>query len=178
MPLIKTIKPEDATGELAQIYAQIKALRGTVPASSQLWSTSPELLKQQMSFIGYYIKHETLSAPLLACVRILVSGQTNCKYCVDFNSGMLVNMMGWSIEDVEELKTISKSSKLTPKENAILTFVAKSVKNNTKADEKELDALRTLGWSDADILDAVQHGARMLAIDIIFNTFDLISDDE
>ncbi len=178
MPLIKTIKPEDATGELAEIYAQMKALRGRVPMSSQLWSASPEQLKQQLAFIGYYMNHKTLSAPLLATIRILVSSNTGCKYCVDFNSGLLVNMMGWSVDDVAELKTIGKSSKLEPKENAMLSFVVTSVKKSSKADENELNALRAMGWSDGDILDALQHGARMSAIDIIFNTFDLISDDE
>jgi uncharacterized peroxidase-related enzyme len=178
MPLIKTIKPEDATGELAELYAQIKAIRGKVPASSQLWSASPELLKQQISFIGYYMKHETLSAPLLACIRILVSSQTNCKYCVDFNTGMLINMLGWSIDDTAALKNNAQSEKLSPKENAMLTFVVTSVKKCSKANEAELNALRAMGWEDGDILDALQHGARMSAIDIIFNTFDLISDDE
>lgn len=178
MPLIKTIKPEDATGELADLYAQIKVIRGRVPMSSQLWSTSPELYKQQLAFIGYYINHKTLSAPLLAAIRILVSSQTGCKYCVDFNSAMLVNTMGWSVDEVAELKTVGKSSKLATKENAMLFFVTNSVKKCSKADENELNELRTMGWSDGDILDALQHGARMSAIDIIFNTFDLVNDDE
>lgn len=176
--LIKTIRPEEATGELADLYAQIKAIRGRVPMSSQLWSTSPEQLKQQLAFIGYYIKHKTLSAPLLAAIRILVSSNTGCKYCVDFNTGMLVNMFGWSIDETAALKNNSTSDKLSEKENAILSFVVNSVKRCAKADEAELNALRDMGWSDGDILDALQHGARMSAIDIIFNTFDLISDDE
>jgi len=178
MPLIKTISPEQATGELAQIYEQIKAMRGRVPSSSRLWSASPALLKQQMDFIAYYMKHPTLSAPLLASIRILVSSATNCKYCVDFNSAMLVNMMGWSMDNVAELKEKANSSKLSDRENAMLSFVVKSVRNCSKADETELNTLRAQGWSDADLLDALQHGARMSAIDVIFNTFDLVSDDE
>lgn len=176
--LIKTIKPEDATGELADLYAQIKAIRGRVPMSSQLWSSSPELYKQQLAFINYYMNHKSLSAPLLAAIRILVSTATKCKYCIDFNTAMLINMFGWSIGETDELKTIGKSSKLTPKENAMLSFVVTSVAKCSKADEAELNALRAMGWEDGDILDALQHGARMSAIDIIFNTFDLVNDDE
>jgi len=178
MPLIHTIKPEDATGELAEIYVKMKELRGRVPASSQLWSVSPELLKQQLDFIGYYMNHKTLSTPLLAAIRMLVSSQTGCKYCVDFNTAMLVNMMGWSMDDVALLKENGKSAKFSDKENAMLSFVVSSVKKCSKADKAELAALRDMGWSDGDLLDALQHGARMSAIDIIFNTFDLISDDE
>jgi alkylhydroperoxidase family enzyme len=177
MALIRTIEPENATGELAELYSQILSLRGKVPNSSKIWSISPELYKQQLSFIGYYMNHKTLSAPLLACIRILVSSETNCKYCVDFNSAMLINMMGWSADEVAELKTSSKSAKFGEKENKILSFVAKSVKNSSKADVNELNELRKLGWDDADILDALQHGARMSAIDIIFNTFDIENDN-
>lgn len=177
MPLIKTIKPEDATGELAELYAKIEAIRGRVPMSSQLWSTSPSLLKSQLEFISYYMQHKTLSAPLLASIRILVSSNTGCKYCVDFNTSMLINMFGWNIDETAALKDNGRSEKLSAKENAMLGFVVNSVKKCTKADEAELNALRALGWSDGDILDALQHGARMSAIDIIFNTFDLISDD-
>lgn len=177
MALIKTIKPEEATGELAEIYAKVAAIRGRVPNSSQIWSVSPEQLKQQLSFIGYYMGHKTLSAPFLAAIRILVSTSTDCVYCVDFNSAMMVNMFGWSADDVAELKQNGKSEKLSEKENAILSFVVKSVKACKKADEAELNALRGMGWEDSDILDALQHGARMSAIDIIFNTFDIENDN-
>jgi alkylhydroperoxidase/carboxymuconolactone decarboxylase family protein YurZ len=34
-----------------------------------------------------------------------------------------------------------------------------------------LDALRALGWSDGDILDALSHGATMSASDILINAF-------
>lgn len=177
MALIKTIKPEEATGELAELYAKIQAIRGRVPNSSQIWSISPELYRQQLSFIGYYMNHKSLSASLLAAIRILVSGSTNCAYCVDFNSAMLINMFGWSFDDVEGLKKEGKSPKLTDNENAMLSFVVNSVKKSQKADVNELNALRAMGWEDGDLLDALQHGARMSAIDIIFNTFDIDNDN-
>lgn len=176
MPLIRTISPEASTGEIAELYKHIIELRGRVPNSSQIWSISPELYKQQLSFIDYYMTHKTLSAPLLACVRLLVSSDTQCQYCIDFNTSLLVNLMGWQMDDVAELKQKQQSARLSEKENAMLTFVLKSVKNCKKADVADLNALRALGWDDADILDAVQHGARMAAIDIILNTFDVESD--
>jgi hypothetical protein len=55
MPLINTVKPENATGELAELYGKITAMRGRVSNSTQIFSASPELIKQQMSFIEYYM---------------------------------------------------------------------------------------------------------------------------
>jgi alkylhydroperoxidase family enzyme len=86
-------------------------------------------------------------------------------------------MLGWSVDDVSSLKTIAKSAKLSEKEQKMLDFVVKSVEECKKADENELNDLRELGWNDKDILDALQHGARMSAIDIIFNVFDIENDN-
>jgi alkylhydroperoxidase family enzyme len=177
MPLINTIRPEEASGELAELYAQMIAIRGCVPNSSQMWSVSPELYKQQLSFIDYYMNHKTLSASLLACIRILVSTTTQCQYCIDRNTNMLINLLGWELNDVLALKTQGKSDRLALRENEMLRFVVEAVKNNSKADVQTLNTLRALGWSDAEILDSLQHGARMFAIDIIFNTFDIENDN-
>ena len=66
MPLIHTIQPQDASGELAKIYEIITSMRGTVGNNAKLFSVSPELLSQQMDFIKFYMNHPTLSMPLLA----------------------------------------------------------------------------------------------------------------
>jgi|GEM_PF-6489900 len=50
MPLINTIKPEDATGELAALYDQIKTMRGRVGNNAQLFSSSPGLFKTADEF--------------------------------------------------------------------------------------------------------------------------------
>ena len=38
MPLIHTVKPEDATGELAEVYQKVEAMRGRVSNSLQMLS--------------------------------------------------------------------------------------------------------------------------------------------
>lgn len=176
MSLIKTIEPQNATGELAELYAKISQIRGVVPNSSKLWSQSPELLKQQLAFISYYMNHKSLSAQLLAAIRMLVSTENSCEYCVDFNTAMLINSFGWSHEDVEALKNTKASVKLSDKEQKMLDFVLKSVKEKTKTSALELDKLSEMGWDESDILDALQHGARMSAIDIVFNVLGVEKD--
>jgi uncharacterized peroxidase-related enzyme len=171
MPIIKTYEEEEATGELKAIYEQIKKVRGSIGNNAKLFSSSPELLKQQMDFIKYYITHETLSMPLLAAIRILVSSTQQCKFCIDFNMAMLVNMFDWTVEDVEEMKKDFKKAKLEEKEIALLGFAVIAIKDAKSLGTNDMDALRELGWEDQEILDAVNHAARMLATDIVFNTF-------
>lgn len=176
MPLIKTYETDEATGELARLYEIITTMRGRVGNNAKLFSISPELLKQQMEFIRFYMNHPTLSMPLLASIRIMVSSGEDCSFCVDYNSAMLVNMAGWSIEQVEVMKTDMDKANLETREIALLKLVIKAIRNAHGVNANDLDQLREMQWEDKDIFDAVNHGARMLATDIMFNTFKIEKD--
>jgi alkylhydroperoxidase family enzyme len=171
MPLIQTIAPEEATGELAQLYTIIERMRGSVGNNAKLFSVSPELLRQQMDFIKFYMNHPTLSMPLLAAIRIMVSSGEECQFCIDYNTGMLINMAGWCFDQVAKMRKDPKSANLPERETAMLLLAIKAVRNAHGVTANDLDTLREMEWSDSDILDAVSHATRMLATDIIFNTF-------
>ena len=171
MSLLKTVSPNEATGEVAAVYEQIKAAFGGVPNVLSIWSASPPLLKQQFEMIGYYISHPNLSGPLLACIRMVVSKKTHCQYCIDMNAGMLINMMGWTPEQVADVQADPTKANLPEREKAMLLFVLAAVNDALAVKAADLDALRGQGWSDTDIFDALNHGARMVASDIILNAF-------
>lgn len=177
MPLIQTIKPEEATGELAELYGNIAAMRGRVSNSAQIFSASPELIKQQMSFIEYYmVKQKALSMPLLASIRMLISDKNSCSYCVDMNASILINMAGWTPKEVEAMRADPQHAKLDEKEKAMLLFVLKAVRTPHDVNAQDVQKLRDLGYKDGEILDATNHGARMSAIDIIFDAFKIEKD--
>lgn len=171
MPLIQTIAPEEATGELAKLYKIIETMRGSVGNNAKLFSISPELLRQQMDFIRFYMNHPTLSMPLLAAIRIMVSSGEECQFCIDFNTGMLINLAGWTFEQVTAMRNDPNAANLPEREIAMLNLAIKAIRNAHGVSANDLDTLREMGWSDSDILDAVNHATRMLATDIIFNTF-------
>jgi len=177
MPIIHTVAPEEATGVLAGYYEKITAMRGRVGNNARLFSASPELLRQQMEFIGYYMQHPTLSFALLAAIRVMVSSGESCDYCVDFNTGLLINMAGWTPEQVAAMRVNLDDAPFDDKEAAMLKLVVKAVRQAHDVTAEDMKVLRVLGWEDADILDAVNHGARMLATDILFNAFKIEKDD-
>jgi len=171
MPLIHTIAPSEAKGELAKLYTIIETMRGSVGNNAQLFSVSLELLRQQMDFIKFYMNHPTLSMPLLAAIRIMVSSGEECQFCIDYNTGMLINLAGWTFDQVTAMRNDPNSANLPEREIAMLNLAIKAIRNAHGVSANDLDTLREMGWSDNDILDAVNHATRMLATDIIFNTF-------
>ncbi len=169
--LLKTISPEAATGEVADIYTQAQNAWGRVPAPLQGFSNNPFLLKQQWEYYGNVMQHPTLSMPLLACVRMLVSEVGQCHYCIDMNAGMLVEMAGWTPEQVANTRADFMNSPLTDKEKTLLALILKAVKDASSVNAEDIDGARAAGWNDGEIFEAVHHGARMVAGDILINAF-------
>lgn len=176
MNMISTVSPELANGSVAQVYGQIGQAFGGVPNGMRLFSASPVLLEQNWQQMGYYMQHPRLSFPLLAFIRMLVSQRHECDYCIGMNESLLVNMGGFAMDDVLAAKRNPANAPLPEKDRAMLLAVLKTVEAPKALDKADLDRLRAMGWEDGDILDAVYHGARNVAIDIMFNAFKVESD--
>jgi alkylhydroperoxidase family enzyme len=152
MSILQTVTPESATGEVAEIYAQIKNAWGHVPAAIQVFSANPFLLRHQWEYYGSVMQHPTLSMPLTACIRMLVSEAGNCDYCIDMNAGMLINMAGWTPDQVAATRADFNNSPLGPAEKTLLGLVLKATRDSNRISTSDLDAARAAGWSDSDIL--------------------------
>lgn len=176
MPLIETVIPEKANGQVAAVYRDIAQVFGRVPNAMQMFSASPALLGQQWESMGYYLKHPALSFPLLAAVRMLVSQENHCHYCIGMNGSLLINMAKWTPEQVAATKRDAMAAPLAEKEKAMLAFVLKTVAERKPVTRAEIDRLVKQGWSESDVFDAVAHGARNVAVDIVFNTFQIEND--
>lgn len=176
MPLIHTIPPEQAEDRLASLYDEIHGVFGYIPNAFRLYSSSPELLETQWRQVAYFLRHPRLSFPLLACIRMLVSQANQCDYCVDLNAALLIERVGLSPEQVAAARNDRSQAPLPDHERALLLLCLKAVSVPLEVVSADLDALRNLGWTDADILDAVTHAARNQAADRVFNTFKIERD--
>jgi uncharacterized peroxidase-related enzyme len=176
MAIIDTVMPDAARGKVAQIYRQCEQKLGHVPNGIKIYSGSPFLLAQQWDLIGYYMSHPSLSFPLLALIRLLVSQENDCTYCVDLNSVMLMDMAGLTEEYLVTLRADPESAPISDKEKRMLRFVLSAVKNPKQVSRSDIETLRDAGWSDSDILDGLGHGARMAASGIIFNALKIEND--
>ncbi|MEJ2059213.1 MAG: hypothetical protein P8Y64_01825 [Gammaproteobacteria bacterium] len=176
MALIATVPLESAQDDVAEIYRQAEKILGGVPNALSIMSVSPLLLKQQWEYIAYNASQRSFTQPLLAMIRLLVSQENNCEYCIGLNTGLLINRFGLSQEQVDALRKDPSSAPLDEREKAMLQFVLKAVGRPSEVNADDIGAMHDLGWGDGDILDAVTHGARMLASDVVFNAFKLEAD--
>lgn len=173
MPLIQTTPPEKAQGKLAELYAEAEAMFGMVPDSVQMLGVSPAILENQLEFVGYYRGHATLSMPFLAMIRLLVSKACHSPFCQRVNSGLLLKA-GFSEEQIAAMQADPKAAPISEKEKALLMLVLKATDDPHSVTAADVDRVRSLGWSDVDIFDAVAHGARMVAGNIILDAFKVV----
>jgi len=170
MTLIRLIEKEEATGRVAEIYETMLNTMGFIPNAFKVFSPSEHVLSQQFANLGYFMRHKTLGGKLLAFIRMLVSEQEQCKYCIGMNSGLLLQY-GVLPNMLDEIRQNPAKAPLEEKDLALLLFVLKVVKDSNSIQQADVDKLKDLGWSEADIMDATYHGTTQVATDKIFNAF-------
>ena len=65
---------------------------------------------------------------------------------------------------------------LDDEEKALLLYVVRTTADSNAASNADIDALRKMGCSDMEIFDALHHGARQVAADIMLNAFKVEND--
>lgn len=168
MFLIDYVAPEKAKGTVKDIYAMFPENIG-VPESIQIFSANPVLLERQAESIKYFMGQEALSYPLLAAIRFVAAKDFGHPYCTELNKKMLL-AAGLSEEEVNKLGD-DPSIGFDENEAALLTFVLKSIKEPDATNQKDIDALRNLGWSDTSIFDAMAQATQMAAAGVLYRTF-------
>lgn len=171
MSLLTEVAPEAATGTVAEIYKMAEEMMGAIPNGIKVHSVNPAMMKMFWDYLGYVMNHPTLSGELFTCIRMLVSIQYKCEYCIRLNEGMLMNMSGYTAEQIAEIKIDPMNAPLTDKEKALLAYVIEATEDANAVGANEVDKLRREGCTDMEIYDALRHGANQVMGDILLNAF-------
>ncbi|MGM0428028.1 MAG: carboxymuconolactone decarboxylase family protein [Thermodesulfobacteriota bacterium] len=171
MALIQTIDPQEATGPVKEIYDKMMKVAPVVPRPLQMLSSSPELLSITLRSIMYYVNHPRFSPLLLAHIRLLVAHRHHYNYCVMFNTSVMQMLSDISDEQLEQLKKDPSTAALEDKEKQLLLFVLKAVATPEAIDDTDVSALREMGWTDQEIVEATHYGADMVRHGILFKAF-------
>lgn len=168
MFLLETQHPDQATGAVAEVYAHFQG-RMDVPAPLRLLSASPELLGLHFAQIAYFMRHPKLSFPVLAAIRFLAARQACFEHCRTLNRTWLVKA-GLTEDEVDALAQGRNVEAFSEAENALLRVVGKVLAKD-KLRAEDVAALRDLGWTDADILDACAQGASLIGAAYLSEAF-------
>lgn len=171
MSLLQQVAPTDATGTVGEIYQQAEQMMGFIPNALQLYSVNPITMQQLWGFIGYVSQHPSLSGKLFAVIRVMVSVEDHCEYCIGLNESMLINMHDMTVEQVAAMKADPQNATLDEKETALLLYALKALADSNGVGKAEVQALHDKGCSDLEIHDALAQATKQQATNIMLNAF-------
>ena len=121
----------------------------------------------------YLLDETTLSYDIKEAIALLISKENGCKMCVDVHKS-IAKMLGLSEEKIEEILQGVESMNVDNKDKALLNFCTKaSGKDNYKILKEEIDALKEMGWSNTQIIEAVAITGYFNYINTLSNVFGL-----
>lgn len=128
---------------------------GSVPNLFRLVSNSPAALEGYLGLSGALGKG-SLSAPTRERIALAVAEINGCAYCLSAHTYLGKNLA--KLDDAEIAANRSGSSK-DPKAAAAVAFAAKVTAQRGKVSADDVAAVKAAGYSDAEIVEIVQHVA-------------------
>ncbi len=161
-----------ATGATAEVYAQVRKIAGgTVPnLFAAVGHVAPETLSAVLNAEGA-LAVGSLSKQDLETIKLLVSEQTGCDYCVAAHQ-MLGKMTGLSAEALKQIRAGQATG--DARRDALVHFVLNLQKTSGTISENEFAAIRTAGYSETQLAEI----SLAVAMTIFTNTFNRINDTD
>jgi uncharacterized peroxidase-related enzyme len=150
MARLKQISPNQASGEVKNIYTAIEKKMGSVPNIFQYMADSLPLLKGFIS-LTELCNSTHLSPKLREEIVLAVSQNNNCQYCLSAHSAVAKNL---GLKEKEILDS-RKASSGDPKTKAILEFTKKFIEKKGMVNDQEVNQLKTAGLNEGEIGDVL-----------------------
>lgn len=176
---IALLDPTPPQGEQSRVDAVLgmaEQMMGFVPAGMRLYGVSPSLLETFAGTVGYFRNGTSLSPRLTAMIRYLVSDRADCRFCIDLNEGILVNLG----EDSEQVRAAREDIDRAPVDDAerpLLQLALHAVTHPEQDASSLIAAARAAGWQERDIFDAVLQAASNRAFNHVLKTFNIETQD-
>jgi uncharacterized peroxidase-related enzyme len=149
---LKTIAEADATGRIAEIYAQEKAKFGFVMAATACWTARPDLLSAFEDFFDKVKAGFTLSQRDWRLITFIAAKHVPSTYCAHVYGRQLRADLG-SVDAVLAVLLDYRAAGLNDRDVAMLAFAETVVTNASSVTPEHIDRLRAAGFSDPQICD-------------------------
>jgi uncharacterized peroxidase-related enzyme len=169
MSRLPTIDPSEAADETKALLEKTQAQLGRVPNLYKTMANAPAALDGYLSFRAALVRGK-LTNQLREQIALLVAQENNCEYCVSAHTfrGQKIGLAP------EELLANREAHAADDKTTAALRFARNVSRAKGDIPDADLAAVRSAGWSDAEISEMVAH----VALNVFSNYFNHIAQPE
>ncbi|NIV17680.1 MAG: peroxidase-related enzyme [Woeseiaceae bacterium] len=164
MTWIRTIKFEEATGKLRDLYERIKGPDNNVDNIMMAHSLRPHTMEGHMAIYKYVLHHPRNALPkwLLEAIGVYVSLINNCDYCAEHHFVGMQRLL----HDNDRAAGIRAALEAGQPEHAFegselaaLEYAAGLTRSPEQLTSADVEKLRQSGLSDGEILEVNQVAA-------------------
>ena len=149
---LQTISEQDATGRVAEIYQRTKAQLGFVMATAKCFTTRPDLLALYTDFSDQIRAGFSLGLREWRLITLIAAKHIPSTYCSYVYGQQLVGDLG-SQDAVMAVQRDFRSAGLSDQEVEMLAYAEKIATDASKVSQRDIDRLRSVGFTDRQICD-------------------------
>jgi uncharacterized peroxidase-related enzyme len=154
MAWIETIPEADAQGPLRAVYDRIAGARGKVSNIMRVQSLHPGAMAAHLDlYLSVMFERSGLRRAEREMIAVVVSAANGCPYCARHHAEAL-RVLWRDDARVARLAEDHRQADLSPREAALCAYAEALTREPAAVTEADVDALRTAGLSDRDVLDA------------------------
>lgn len=167
MARIPLVDPDEATGDLADTFEEIRAHAGKVGNVWRALGNHPATLKAVWDRRQAVMESDVLPLTTKEAIALAVSEANACTYCVTNHSAAL-RRLGESDERIEQVRRREGRDEA---DQALLDFAVEVSTNPHGLRDDDFDQLRKLGWSDAELFEAAGVATHYTALNRFLDAF-------
>lgn len=157
MNKVTLVKPEQAKGEIAEIFEDIRRTKGDryLTPTWGFFALDVDLLRHWWGLTKrLQMQKGDLPQTLLNAISLVCASEVDCPRCINNHQTHLIEHFGMSEDDVAELLDFENSDKVDAKTKAVLRF-ARKVAFNEGTEPADFQALRDHGVTDRGVAEIV-----------------------
>src|ERR1700709_2875022 len=163
MPRLKALDPETTTGKSKELFNAVQGKLGMVPNMMRTMGNSPAVLNGYLSF-NSALGEGVLGGKLGELIALTVANANSCEYCNAAHS-----FIGEKLVHIDPIAVADARSGHSDdaKIKAALSFSSTLVEKKGHANDADVNALKTAGYSEAAIAEIIAH----VALNVFTNYF-------
>ncbi|MFW5884473.1 MAG: peroxidase-related enzyme [bacterium] len=156
MARIRVIEPDEATGELADIYADLTRSRGRLAEVHKIQSLNPQSIRDHMAlYTTVMFSRSPLSRAEREMMAVVVSATNGCAYCIEHHGQALLHFWKDRGRFDALVEHRADDPALTAREAALCRYAELvTASPDAPGAGEALNALRAAGLDDRAVLDA------------------------
>lgn len=157
MDKITLVKPDQAHGEVAEIFADIRRVKGDryLTPTWGFFALDVDLLRHWWGLTKrLQMMDGDLPQTLRNAISLVCASEVDCPRCINNHQTHLIEHFGMDADDVAEILDFENSDKVDAKTKAVLRFARKMAFTEGLVDE-DFQALRNNGVTDRGVAEIV-----------------------